>query len=386
MSDAAALTILLTLRDRAPFTKRWLAYAVAVAMPYRILIADGSSDNSAEPMVARAREAGLGIELVRYPPDRTYADYYAKVADALSRVTTPLVVLADNDDLFIPNGLACAVRFLTDHPSHVACGGQTAVFWMSSPRGPEAHETVYGDGIDWKCSSKVHSDVADTARQRIIDQSLGASDVFYSVHRTALLRAHFDIVRDFNPQDLFLMEQAIAFLTAISGKCRHLDLLYIARQQDSPGSSGGDHQEKFGTWFDRMLLPTWSADFTKLVELSAEALARADGIPAETARRAIVDAYKMSVAPSLLADVLAEPTVTPAMPLLLQLVGRLVRLPRTSVIRRTAQRWYRRSKWLSHDFVHGTELRTRPARDADDAFAPVRGFLTGAHHSSTRGT
>ena len=80
----------------------------------------------------------------------------------------------------------------------------------------------------------------------------------------------------------------------------------------------------------------------------------------------------MSVAPSLLADLLTQPTVTPIMPLVLQVVGRLVRLPRDNRIRKLAQRWYRRAQWVSHDFVHGTELRTRRARDADEAFAHVR--------------
>ena len=58
----------------------------------------------------------LDVEYVRYPFDSSYADYYAKLADALSRVTTPFVVMADNDDLFIPDGLTRAVEFLRAHP------------------------------------------------------------------------------------------------------------------------------------------------------------------------------------------------------------------------------------------------------------------------------
>ncbi len=387
MSAPEQLTILLTLKDRVPFTHRWLDYAAAVALPFRILIADGGADNDVAPAAAARRAGGLDVEYVRYPVDRTYADYYAKVADALSRVTTPFVVLADNDDLFVPAGLASAVQFLAGHPDYVACGGQCAVFWLS-PERQARRDTVYGETVEWKCSSQMHSDVANTAGQRILDQSMGASDVFYAVHRTELLRRQFESIRDFNPHDLFLMEQLVAFYTAISGKCRQLDVLYIARQQDSPGSSGGDHQERYGGWFDRMLLPTWSGDFTRFVELAAGALASADGIPPETARRAIVDAYKMSVAPSLLSDLFDEPTVTPAMPLVLQVIRRLVRLPRTSVIRRTAQRLYRRTRWVSHDLVHGTEFRTARARDAAAEFAPIRAFLAGRgrHNSSTRGT
>jgi hypothetical protein len=132
-----------------------------------------------------------------------------------------------------------------------------------------------------------------------------------------------------------------------------------------------------------MLLPSWSHDFTRFLELAAGALSRADNISVDAARRVLINAYKMSVAPSLLQDLLAEPTVTPAMPLILQVVGRLVRLPRSSRLRAFAQRCYRRAQWLSHDFVHGTEFRTRRARDAAREFTPVRSFLTGSgRHNS----
>ena len=383
MSGVPVLTILLTLKGRAPFTERWLAYAALVKMPVRILIADGSADDAAAQLVQEHRHAALDIVFVRYPADRTYADYYAKVADALSRVTTPFVVLADNDDLFIPSGLAQATRFLADNPSYVACGGQCAAFWLGSGDEARPRSGVYGERIEWKCSSRMHSDVSDSAAGRILDQSQGVSDVFYAVHRAELLRRHFEVVRECNPHDLFLMEQLIAALTAISGKCRQFDVLYIARQQDSPGSSGGEHQDRYGGWFDRMLLPTWSADFARFVDVSSTALAQADDLSIDAARRVILESYKMSVTPSLLSELLLAPTVTPAMPLILQLVGRLVRLPRANLLRKTALRLYRRTPWVSHDFVHGTELRTRRARDAAREFAPIRSFLTrpGPHNS-----
>jgi len=377
MIDAARLTILLTLKDRAPFTQRWLTYAATAKLPFRILIADGGTDDAATPLVADARAAGLDVELIRYPIDRSYADYFAKVADALSRVTTPFVVMADNDDLFIPQGLARAVEFLLAHDDHVACGGQCAVFWVSGAGTSTQADTLYGDTVEWKCSSQFSSDVADTAAQRLRERCLGANDVFYAVHRTDLLRRHFEAVRDCNPRDLFLMEQLVMFLTAIAGKTRQLDTLYIARQQDSTGGSGGTHQDRFGGWYDRMLLPTWSEDFTRFVDCAAAALSCADGISADAARRAVVESYKMSVAPSLLADLVEEPTVSHAMPAVLQVVRRLVNLPRTSRARRLAQWLYRRTQWLSHDFVHGTEFRTRRAREAAGEFTPVRTFLTG---------
>ena len=377
------LTILLAVKDRAPFTQRWLAYAASVRLPYKIMIADGGADVATEKIVEESRAKGLDVEYLRYPFDATYTDYYTKLADALSRVTTPFAVMADNDDLFILDGLARSVQFLSDNPSYVACGGQCAVFWVSDGR-TAAGDTVYGDSLKWKCTSHLHSDVADTASQRLVDHALNFSDVFYSVHRTPVLRRGFEVVRDVNARDLFLMEQTVAVQTAIAGKCRQLDHLYIARQQDSPGSSGGTHQERFGGWFERMLQPTWSADFTRYVDVSSETLARADAISIDAAKRVILDAYKMSVAPSLLRDVLTEPTVSMSMPLVLQVVRRHVDLPRSSVARRSAQWLYRTTRWVSHDLVHGTQVRNRRAAAATAAeFAPVRSFLTASQRHNS---
>lgn len=387
MTSSAHLTILLPLRDRVPFTLRWLSYAMTAPLPYRIMIADGGADPTVAAAVAETQSHGLDVEYLRYPYDSDYAAYYAKLADALSRVSTPFVVMADNDDFFIPKGLARAVEFLLAHAEFVACGGQCAMFWLGD--GAETGtDAIYGDRIQWKCSSQISTDVADSAKARLLGRCLGANDVFYAVHRTGLLRSHFEAVRDCNPRDLFLMEQLVMFLTAIAGKTSQLDTLYIARQQDSPGSSGGSHQEKFGGWYDRMLLPTWSDDFSRFVARSAAALAGADGLPEEEARRIVVQSYKLSVAPSLLADLVEEPTVSWSMPTVLQVVRRLVSLPRTSLLRRAATASYRRARWLSHDFVHGTEFRTRRAREAAREFTPVRTFLAAParHNSRTSGT
>jgi hypothetical protein len=233
---------------------------------------------------------------------------------------------------------------------------------------------VHG-GVDWKCRNNFRPNVAATARERMRAQSLNADDVFYHVFRTGILARQFGIVRDLNPRDLFLVEQLTAYLTAIAGKTQHLEHLYLARQQNSPGSSGGTHQQRFGDWFGRMLVPTWSDDFTGFVDVIARALAQADGIAIDAARDWVVQSYRMSIAPALLSNILEEPTVTGSMPIVAQAVRRLVRLPETSILRRTARMLYRRVPWISYDSVYGSELIASPVADAAREFRPIREFL-----------
>ena len=142
------------------------------------------------------------------------------------------------------------------------------------------------------------------------------------------------------------------------------------------GAAAARTQREFGNWYERMLVPTWSEDFARFVDAAATALADADSMPIEQARRVIVDTYKMSIAPVLLADVLKEPTVSFSMPFSLQVIRHIVDLPRTSLVRRAAQGLYRRARWLSHDLVYGIEDPSSRASTAAQEFTPVREFLT----------
>ena len=272
MTSSANLTILLPLKDRVPFTQRWLAYAASARLPYRILIADGGADDAVAQTVAENKSQGLDVDYVRYPFDRTYADYYAKLADALSRVTTPFVVMADNDDLFIPRGWRAPWSSCWRTPSTWRAAGNAR---CSGSRARDRHRRPT------RCTATASSGSAAASFRptsptppRRACASAASAPTTCSTPCTApsLLRRHFEAVRDCNPRDLFLMEQLVMFLTAIAGKTRQLDTLYIARQQDSPGSSGGAHQDRFGDWYDRMLLPTWSEDFTRFVDCAAAAL------------------------------------------------------------------------------------------------------------------
>lgn len=378
MTPDTALTILLTLRDRNPFTFRWMSYVNSINFPFHVLIADGGSDDDVlRGLSKRATFPNVNYEYLRYPHDESYADFYAKVEDALSRIRTPFVAMADNDDFFVVSGLREAVRFLVDHPEYATCGGQCAVFWVTPSQMEKQTGVLYGKHVVWKCSSDAQSLSDETARDRIRNQSLRATyPIYYHVQRTEELRRQFQIVREWNPQDLFLFEQLLSFLSAIAGKTKQLDTLYMARQWNSPGSAGGAHLETFGDWLGRMLIPSWSDDFTKFVKILSAALVSRDGIGIDEARDCVIESYRIQVAPAILADIVKEPTVTMPMSVVVGVVRRLLALPPDSLIRRMARRLYRRARWVSVDAVHGTQLRAQAVPNAGQEFKPIHEFLT----------
>lgn len=376
MPPERQLTVLLTLRDRALFTFRWMAYADRVKFPFKVFVADGGSDEDVPKVLSdRASFPNVDYEYVRYPYDESYCQFYVKVQDAVSRVQTPLVIMADNDDFFSVNGLREATRFLAAHPEYASCGGQIARFWVGS-RYTRGADLVWGDSIECKYDYCVRSTVAETAKERIVRQWEAASDfTYYNVKRTDELRRQFQVVKDLDLKDLFLVEVLLEFLTVIAGNIKRVDGLHYARQENSPGSSASSHEHAFGDWFGRMLVPTWSEDFAKFVDATARALARADGMSLPEAQECIVRAYRMYVAPDLLSSILEERSVTVSMPSILRLVQHLAGLPADSAIRRVAQKLYRRLPWIPYGFAGGRKLVCGGVGKARREFEPIARFL-----------
>lgn len=377
MSLYEDLTILLTLKDRVPFTSRWMSYADKTRFPFKVLIADGGTDDGASALLSdRAKFPNVNYDYVRYRPDRSYPDYYAKIADALGRVRTPYVAMADNDDFFVADALGEAVRFLSAHPDYATCGGQGAIFWVVSPPSSGVDGLLYGNRVDWKSTRQAKSIDGNSARARIRTQAVSTADTFlYDVKKTEEARKHFGIVRDLAPKDLFIFEQVVCFLTAIAGKAKRLDRLYLARQKNSPARSGGTHTQRYGDWFGRMLVESWSEDFTNFVKVASAFLAASDGISEEEARDCVIRCYRVLVAPALLSNILDEPSVTLSMSTVVPIVRRLVGLPESSILKKLTRNLYRRLRWISLDSVYGTEFLAGRVPDARKDVNPILEFL-----------
>ena len=371
------LTILLTLKDRTPFTFRWMSYHDGIRFPFKVLVADGGSDERVSTVLSdRTTFPNVNYEYVRYPHDTSYAHYYAKVADALSRIETPFVAQADNDDFFVVSGLRRAAEFLADHPDYATCGGQCAIFWVTPSQMPDQAGVLYGPHVEWKCSLDARSLTDETAGARIRNHSRRTTHpTYYHVRRIEDLRRQYEIIRELNPQDLFFIERLILFLTAIAGKTKQLDTLFIARQWNSPDSAASAHMNRDGDWLGRMLVPTWSRDFTNFVNVTSSALAAEDGLTIDEARRSVIESYRSWLVPHMLGDILAEPNVSVRMFLGVRMFQQLLRLPAESLIRRVARTLYRRMGWVSVDAIHGTQWRNRRVRNAEQAFRPIYEFL-----------
>lgn len=341
-------TVLLMLKDRFPFTKRWLNYMAAIKFPYKIFIADGSADDQAKRYLEANKEkfSHLDINYVRYPHDENYSVYYKKIADALGKIKTKYVSVSDNDDFYVVDGIARSIDFLEKNADYSSCRGEISSIAIYTPSnrpdlkflygksGSIVYKYYYGESIEF-----------DRSSERVLSHGAKYDPTFYDVHRTGHLKMCFEILRDINPENLYVAEFLTSFLTVASGKIKRLPCLYYVRQTNAPGSSNAAEAKRYD-FFERMLLPSWSHDYCGMEQAVAKIISGKDGISFEDASLVFMKAYKKSVARNIIWSVsrkeLKQPTI------LDRIVGR---------IQSTKRRLFRGPLWRRIEGICGKNRR-----------------------------
>jgi len=97
------LTIVLLIKGRENFTKRWLNYMSKINYQDNILIGDGDPKTKIKKLIKNKRYSKLKIKYLNYN-NKDYKDYYFMMYDLVSRhVKTEYVRFCDNDDFILQN-------------------------------------------------------------------------------------------------------------------------------------------------------------------------------------------------------------------------------------------------------------------------------------------
>jgi glycosyltransferase domain-containing protein len=274
---APRLTIVLPLKGRHLFTMRFLWYANEARLPYRILIADGQVNEVVAPHLENSRETfpHLDIEYVRYPDDASYSRFFAKMSDALSRVRTPYVMHADNDDFLGIDGVEQALDFLENNPDYVCASGRAAAFAVYSKLGnPDG--AVHGRLNHIYVATNPKDVTAAGAAQRLREGGLYHL-IYYSVYRTEALAQIWRDVVDIDFSDLMLHENFQALRTLTLGKFRANSASITHYAQI--GSSLNTQPSQL--WLRKLLRSRFTSDAHAMIDFLSTAAARADGTAAE---------------------------------------------------------------------------------------------------------
>jgi glycosyltransferase domain-containing protein len=273
------LTIVLTLKDRSAFTFRWMRYMNDQRCPYPILIADGGADQAVQADLEQpGRYPHLRYTYVRFPFDRDYATYYRKFADAVDLVTTPYVLLADNDDFVLFDPLPQCLKFLSTHDAFVACGGKRIVLRLLRPDG-EYSDQPTSRQYHAIADDRPPSLVGDTGVERVCTFLAGARrqawwNSWHHVLRTAAVQRGAAAVRSQNFHDPVTFEIHMHLHWLLTGNYMSLDLPFLVKHEGGAQLTVALNAE--GSVFERFVVSNAFGELRSSLGLWEPALSTAD--------------------------------------------------------------------------------------------------------------
>lgn len=191
-----SVTIVMPLKGRIEFTLRFLRHVELCRMPFRFFLADGL----VRGLKDKLQFPEVNIRYIPYPDDIDWNRYFRKLHDAISRVETPFVMMAENDDFLGAQGIKDAVDFLCTHSDYVCCGGGVAGFSINEGLLGPLSRLSYSYTGDCKGDGD-----SDDVKARVLS-GFKCNWLFYAVYRTEVLKAIWEEIVDMNPSNFYVTE------------------------------------------------------------------------------------------------------------------------------------------------------------------------------------
>lgn len=234
MQISDKVTIVLTLKDRVPFTYRWMRYMNDMHCPYKILIADGGEDRAIEQhLKANENYPYLNYEYIRYPYDSTLDDYYKKFVNVISRVKTEYLLFADNDDFFLLDGIPDILIFLDAHRDYEGARGQLVNLTLYDKRGSSKGLTM---GIKYKAIQDSALSIEYGSlfeRVEALCKNMKTYDYYanwYCVFRTLTIKKIWELLMKLPVKEVIVTEMLTHVLLLATGKIKILSFPFYIRQ------------------------------------------------------------------------------------------------------------------------------------------------------------
>ena len=286
------LTVVLLLKGRDSFTRRWFEYAKEFKLPYKVIVADGGEGDGLEnELLDKGFHQWINYEYIKYPYDENYKIFYAKVLDALTKVDTPYVLLASNDDFYFFDALEESVSFLKEHTDFVASRGELWDFRVASSFSASRQvddDSIYGD---MEAISQLYyhpTVIGESATDRVNDFSLKFNAIWHDVVKTHDLKGAYSTLIESNIYGLALSDTLVCYLLASQGKLHRGSQLYMLHQSHSDMAALTESYNSPFEWIDS---PGWDSDLDSFLNMVAARISKIDQISFYEAKSKLIRSY-----------------------------------------------------------------------------------------------
>ncbi|MDK9701604.1 MAG: TIGR00180 family glycosyltransferase [Sulfuritalea sp.] len=271
-------SLIIPTMNRPELLLRLIRYYHGLGFGGRILIGDSSEERVFMETAGKlnAYVDRLFVEH-RYLPGHSVSEVVSILAED---VITDYVALLPDDDFLTPSGIEECISFLVSNPQYVAAHG---IGVLVSSEGGDCRRI---DGASYYPQPELDS---GTAAERLIAHLAGYSVSLFSVHRVAVWKRMFSpVAKARRPRDVrdksFVDELLPCCLSAVCGKIKQLDRLYLVRQV---------HEDRYllPSWFDWISSEKWSPSYTYFRLCLAEEISTMDRISQEAAADVVDEAF-----------------------------------------------------------------------------------------------
>jgi glycosyltransferase domain-containing protein len=226
------VSIIIPTYNRPNYLKRLLEYYSKFGgdkSSFNIIVADCSSDESKKKN-KETIDSFPDLKILHLSAYAETIKIYHQVADSLNRVQSRYCLICADDDFITPNGIKQSIEFLENNPDFIATHGLYINFRFQDDRRKETR-------FRWRSIHfSTFSIESKDAKSRLEYHSANLVSTFFAVYRTEYLKMIYEEllrskVAAGNP---IFGEWFITILTLTYGKLKSLDILYCARDANTP--------------------------------------------------------------------------------------------------------------------------------------------------------
>jgi len=258
------VAIIISTKNRSSYLNNLLKYYAEIESQHTLYIGDASDTDHINEIIPIIKSLRNDINIVhkQYPEyGRGIVDQGNTVKKMLEFVEEEYVVASGDDDYFIPKSLDKCVEFLENNNEFTSVHGYGTFLTY--------HENEGKHKIGGKYILSEYK--ANSASERFKLMLNRYSVLFFSVHRTKIYRKAFKNIEKLPLHPALFVEVMPAHMSAILGKSKKLDCLYLIR-----GINPARYiQSKL---LDQIIDSGWSNAVDIFIKTLSEELSTLDGI------------------------------------------------------------------------------------------------------------
>jgi len=272
-------TILLPLKDRERYTKRFMSSLEKSSCKFKILIADGGMSKEITDLLSDSNNyPKLQYVYKKYSYDKDLLTFYKKMSNIVMQIDTPFVTFMDNDDYLNLDGFVKCVDTISN-TNFISARGRV-------------------DDMDGNNMYGTHpnSIVGNSASERVLDQTEHFHGNWHNVIHTNIAQICWRLIEVLNPTNFRFIEQITSYIPVAFGNSYRGDFPWLIHDAgDRIEMESGCLQDHFPDQLTWINSSHWLENFNKMTEAVGAVISHVDKIPIDEALNEFTSAYPLKL-------------------------------------------------------------------------------------------